>query len=58
MIDAVERASRGGDGVVVAGRLGLPIGPIWPRPQDMTVTDGLVGPEYGRGNGEDEVQHA
>jgi hypothetical protein len=58
VIDAVERASRGSDGNVVAGQAGLPIRPIWLRPQDMKVTEGLVGPEYGRSNGEDEVQHA
>jgi len=44
VIDAVERASRGSDGIVVAARMALPIGPIRVQPQGG-VTVAFVDPE-------------
>src|SRR5437762_6798554 len=58
VVDAVERASGGGDGIVAAARSPLALRPIRPQPGDVGVTDATVDPEQGRGDGENDVQHA
>ena len=43
VIDPVERTSRGGDGIVAAARLALPLRPI--RSREIRVTNAPVDPE-------------